>query len=296
MIAEQRDFRISFPIYDVPEYRNFLSTVIVVPRTFLRETSFRESCALLLTGLQEALHHLEIAQSRNMRDVLKLVNQEGRFTAERVIDAARVSGNHVVPIDAYEATHRNADFSGLPLAAVDERGAQKVYDALIRGNIYSSSGAITQRQWESTWRSRSLEPPPLSEYFDASIVDEVGKARRLPTRLLGKALHHRITRRSASGVGLLVGYATLVTLLASFIAGGILLIDGEAPSPDSVAWMGQNGADVWLSLVHRVEKEFHLLYIILLIILASCWWMAGLTRFGRKYRHLLRVFSSHGGG
>jgi hypothetical protein len=164
---EEHGFKVAFPLNKLAEYREFLTTGIVVHREALQDQEMRVALKLLLRSLMWCQKHIAV-MNHAVEELLILANEQGRFSHERRINSARVEGLAVVP---------NGEAAESPLQNITRSQATAVWRALCRDSIYDPTCDISANQWENAWKLRGDEPPPLDRYFDRTILDEAQLAR-----------------------------------------------------------------------------------------------------------------------
>jgi len=174
VIAKNRQqLRVAFPLHSVDEYSEFLSTAIVVPRQCLEDEGFRDAVTLLVLALQEAVNYLEKTEAQGTRKLMELVNNDGRFAQERIIDSAEVVDSKVVPLRTGALAIADEN-----LAKVSDADASLIYKSLVNADLYARDGRIETREWENAWRTRpNKEVPPLARFFDRRILDQASMQR-----------------------------------------------------------------------------------------------------------------------
>ena len=188
VIAQDRRFRIAFAMHDLPEYREFLTTALVVHRDALKLAHVRQALTLLIYSLGKVEAVGDFVNNA-VSEILRLSNDEKRFASERRIDSALVADGAV--ISKPQAT-------SAPLPDISKEQGREVWRQL--RSIYSSDCDISHAAWRNAIRLRESAAkassiPVLDDYFDRSILDAVKPPPDVPDLRLRD--------------GLLIGLSTL---------------------------------------------------------------------------------------
>jgi hypothetical protein len=243
VIASAReDLKVAFPLHKDDRYSEFLSTAIVVPRQCLEDEDFRDALTLLILAIQEAVNYLEKTNLQGKLKLMGLVNDDGRFAQERMIDSAEVVDSKVVPLRT--GTGGTAEGN---LAKVTEDDAKEIYKSLIDADLYARDGRIEAHEWENAWRTRSSKTAPsLTRFFDSRILDQASKsrirggtaARPTRTRFLVTLLVFAAALSAVVGLQSLGVVPPRGTLFLIFAAGGLaLLIEFRSAVDHLLHWL-----------------------------------------------------------
>lgn len=170
VIAQERKFRIAFAMHDLPEYKDFLTTALVVHRDALKLAHVRQALTLLVYSLSQCEAIGNFA-NHAVKEILRLSNQDQRFASERRIDLAMVADDAVVSKPQVTAG---------PLPDITKDQGRDVWRFL--KTIYSPDCEISPKAWENAIKLRESAGtgnpiPRLEDYFDRSTLEVVRRIR-----------------------------------------------------------------------------------------------------------------------